>query len=270
MLKVGRLVGLVTAVSVLFLSFATRGFSAATTIEQILKKGKLTVSMELGNPPWNFKDPKTGEITGMATELARLYAENLGVELEIKAYDWAGVIPALTTGKVDMVATCLSRTIPRSTKISYTEPYMISPGVVVAKKGKFEILDDLNNKDVALTTTAGSVHEKAGEKLFPKAKMRPVPTNVDCVTAVISGRADVHLTGKILAQGIVKDHPELEILPGFTFMDSFAFAVRHESTVLLRSFNLFLRLIKLDGQYGKLYKKWLGTAWEPLTVETAD
>jgi len=270
MLKVGKLIGLVIAVSMLLSSFATRGFSAATTMEQILKEGKLTVSMELGNVPWNFKDPKTGKITGMATELARLYAENLGVDLEIKAYDWAGVIPALITGRVDMVATCLSRTIPRSAKISYTEPYMIAPGKIVAPKGKFKSVDDLNKEGVTISTTAGSVFVEEVKKRLPKVTMKPLPSHSDTLNALLVGRVSAISTGLLCAIRDVHRYPDkLEVVPGILFYDSFAFAVRHESTVLLRSFNLFVRLIKADGTYAELYEKWIETEWKPEAVETA-
>jgi len=274
MLRRGRFATwmIMIAVWVLLLSLSMAGFSATTTtMDQILTRGELRVSMELGNPPWNFKDPKTGEITGMATELARMYAKELGVNLEIKAYDWAGVIPALITHKVDMIATCLSRTIPRSAKIIYTEPYIIAPIIIVAQKGEFKTLDDLNKEGVILTSTAGSFHETLIPKLFPKATMRAVPTNSDCITAVLSGRANAWSTGRFVGTAAVKDHPDkLEVLPGYVFVDSFAFAVRPESAILLQSFNLFMRLIKLDGRYGKLYEKWMGQKWEPVMLETAD
>jgi len=60
------------------------------------------VFTEFGNAPYVFKDIKTGEITGFTVELIKMYAEEIGVELEIKGFEWAGILPYLITGKVDV------------------------------------------------------------------------------------------------------------------------------------------------------------------------
>jgi len=238
-------------------------------LDLIVERGKLFVSTELGNVPWTFKDLKTGEITGFTTELVQMYAKEIGVELEVKAFDWAGVIPALTTGKVDMVAAPLSRTMARSLKILYCEPYMIDPGVGYALKGKFKDISELNKKGITITTTAVSIHENMAKELFPEATISPLPTVADTTAAIQSSRADVSLSSKIVSEGIAQSNPNLEIISGYTFMDSFACAVRFDSYKLWSSFNMFMRMIKLDGRYAKLYKKWLGIEWKPNSIETA-
>jgi len=227
------------------------------------------VSTEPGNYPFTFEDPVTGEPAGLTIDIVRLYCEELGLKLEVDWFDWAGVIPALLTGKVDMIAAPLSRTVRRSTQILYTDPYIFAPGGVVARKGRFKSLADLNDPSVTLTTTAGSIHEEIGRKLFPQAKMLPVPTVADHNAALLAGRADAILTDKyFVGAALVAQHPdELELLPGYTFVDSFAFAVRYDSFKLWASFNEFLRLIKLDGRYAQIYKKWVGIDWEPVFTE---
>ena len=66
-------------------------------MDKILESGKLVVATELGTPPFAFKDPKTGEIDGLAIELARMFADDLGVELEIRTFEWSGIFPSLLT-----------------------------------------------------------------------------------------------------------------------------------------------------------------------------
>ena len=62
--------------------------AAEDALDKALKKGKLVVSTAVGTPPWAFKDPKTGAVDGFPVELARMFAKDLGVELEIKNYEW--------------------------------------------------------------------------------------------------------------------------------------------------------------------------------------
>ncbi|PKP58271.1 amino acid ABC transporter substrate-binding protein [Candidatus Atribacteria bacterium HGW-Atribacteria-1] len=238
------------------------------TLDQIVGRGKLLVSTELGNMPWVFQDPKTSEITGFIIELTRMYAKEIGVELEIKTFEWAGVIPALTTGKVDMVAAPLSRTMPRTLKILYCEPYIIAPGAGQALKGKFKDISEINKKGVIITTGAGSNAEIWAKDYCTEATVIPLPSQADCIAAILSGRADVHLVDYIISEKIVQANPSLETIPGYTFMDSFACAIRlDDSFKLWASFNMFMRLIKLDGRYAQLYKKWLGIEWKPNSIE---
>jgi len=266
------LVLVITLVTILsFMSFAQE-VNKDAALDLIVKRGKMLVSTELGNAPWAFQDIKTGEITGFVIELAQMYAKEIGVELEVKTFDWAGVIPALITKKVDMVAAPLSRTMPRSLKLLYCEPFVIDPGVGYALKEKFKDIKDItefNKKGMTITTPAGSIHEGMARKLFPEAKISPVPTVSDVTAAVQSGRADLGLMSLCCTKAIIKSNPNLRIIPGYTFFDSFACAVRPDSFKLWASFNMFMRMIKLDGRYARLYKKWLGIEWEPNPIETA-
>jgi len=252
------------------LIFAVTASANTSTLNKIVERGKLIVGTDATNWPWNFIDEKTGETTGMTTELARMYAEQLGVKFEIVSFAWAGLIPALNTNRVDMLAACLSRTIPRSTKLVFTEPYAMVPGIVVAKKGMFHSLSELNSEKVRLVSHSGSVHEKLAKKLFPKAQLLLAASGYQTASAILAGRADATLTGTLVGLQMVEVNPEkLEILPEYTMMDSFAFAVRYDSPELLESFNLFMKLIKLNGEFGKLYKKWIGKEWSPNPIENS-
>ncbi len=238
-------------------------------LDAIMQRGKLVVATELGTPPWAYKDPKTGEITGFTIELAQLLAEELGVELEIKTYEWAGIIPSLLTQKVDMLTACLTRTVPRSAKLMYTEPYVNMPGQVLVRKGEFKTLEELNNKKVVLTCTTGSVWEQIAEKRLAGATIRTNPTNADNAIALQTKRADGYLNDKLQLVSAMNMYPgQFELVPAPLAWDSFAFAVRYDSFKLWNTTNLFMRLIKMDGRYGALFEKYMGYEWVP-TVESA-
>ena len=238
-------------------------------LDQIMERGKMVVATELGTPPWAYKDPKTGEITGFTIELAQMMADSLGVELEVKTYEWAGIIPSLLTKKVDMLTACLTRTVPRSAKLMYAEPYVNMPGQVLVRKGEFKTLDEINKKEVVLTCSTGSVWEQIAEKELPKSTIRTNATNADNAIALQTKRADGYLNDKLQLVAAMNMYPgQFELIETPLAWDSFAFAVRYDSFKLWNTTNLFMRLIKMDGRYGKLLKKYLGYDWVP-TPETA-
>jgi len=244
-------------------------FGVASTLDKILDSGKLVIVTDLTNPPWEYKDPSTGEPTGFCMDLIKMYADALGVELVVKDMDWASALPALVSGKADMWAANISRTVTRATKILYCDPYVIAPAVIVAKKGKFKSLEDVNNPDVTLAVT-GSYWVEVAHKYLPKVldtNLIRVPTGSEQLAALLADRVDGTFTGIFQARKWLQDYPELEIVKPYVSMDSFAFAVRYDSFKLWCNFNLFLRTIKLSGEYGKLYKKWFGIDWEPTYLE---
>jgi polar amino acid transport system substrate-binding protein len=74
--------------------------------------------------PFSFVDG-SGKIVGYDIELARYIAKKLGKKLEIVNMDFGGMIPALISGKVDMIASCITITSERSKQVLFSEPYYI-------------------------------------------------------------------------------------------------------------------------------------------------
>lgn len=238
-------------------------------LDEIVKRGKLVVATELGTHPWAYKDPETGKITGFTVELAQMFADDLGVELEIKPYEWAGIIPSLLTSKVDMLAACLTRTVPRSAKLMYAEPYVNMPALMLVRKGEFDSLEKLNNKKVVITATTGSVWEQVAEKKLPNATVRTNATNADNAVALQTKRADAYLNDKLQLTASMKKYPgQFEMVQQPLAWDSLAFATRYDSFKLWNTVNLFMRLIKMDGRYAELFERYLGYKWVP-TPESA-
>lgn len=252
-------------------STTTGSSSASTDLLTKITKDKMVVTLNLENAPWSYKDPSTGKITGLAVELIQNFADKSGIKVEYMPLEFSSLIPAIDSGKADIICTNLSRTIPRGMKVMYTEPIGGSPGVAVVLKGKFTTFDQINQPGVILTTEVGSVHEKAGAEVFPKAKMQAVNQNADAMAALKSGRADVFLTGMDVAEAMKQKDPDIDYLKEFVFNDSFAFAVKLAPTsyTFVEAFNNYMRVIKVSGDYSKLYTKYFNAPWNPITVGEA-
>ena len=74
---------------------------ASTLLEQIKAKGKLVVGTEAQYAPYEFKD-FDANFVGCDMWLAQQIADSLGVELEIVDMSFAGIIPAVQSGQVDL------------------------------------------------------------------------------------------------------------------------------------------------------------------------
>ena len=105
-----------------------------------------TVGLEAGYAPFNWTqmDDKNGAVKldgnaeyagGYDVEIAKKIAEGLGKELVIVKTEWDGLVPALTSGKIDAIIAGMSPTAERKKTIDFSENYYTSNFVMVVKKG---------------------------------------------------------------------------------------------------------------------------------------
>ncbi len=87
-------------------------------------KGVLRLGTSSVTEPFSFVDA-SGGIVGFDIELARYIAKKLDMKLEIVNMEFGAMIPALISGKVDMIAACITITEERSKKILFSDPYYV-------------------------------------------------------------------------------------------------------------------------------------------------
>ena len=93
---------------------------------------KVTIATEGAYEPWNFSRPD-GTLDGFEIDLANDLCERMGVECEIIAQDWAGIIPALTAGRYDAIMAGMSITEEREQVISFAGPYTLAPNGILVR-----------------------------------------------------------------------------------------------------------------------------------------
>ena len=108
------------------------------------------VGMEAGYAPFNWTqlDDSNGAVKldgsseyagGYDVEIARKIADSLGKELVIVKTEWDGLVPSLTSGKIDAIIAGMSPTEERKQTIDFSDVYYKSDLVMLVKKdGKYE------------------------------------------------------------------------------------------------------------------------------------
>jgi putative lysine transport system substrate-binding protein len=110
------------------------------------EKQTFTVGLEAGYAPFNWTqmDDSNGGVKidessefagGYDVEIARKIAEGLGKDLVIVKTEWDGLVPALTSGKIDAIIAGMSPTEERKETIDFSDNYYKSDLVMVVKKG---------------------------------------------------------------------------------------------------------------------------------------
>ncbi|MEI6206099.1 MAG: transporter substrate-binding domain-containing protein [Desulfuromonadales bacterium] len=85
-------------------------------------KGALKFGTSAVTEPFSFIDGSQ-RVVGFDIEIARYVAQKLDMKLEVVNMDFGAMIPALISGKVDMIGACITITDERAKKVLFSEPY---------------------------------------------------------------------------------------------------------------------------------------------------
>ncbi len=106
----------------LLLVGATVGAHAADLLDTVKARGTLKVALEGNYPPFNFKDPKTSELTGFEVDVAKLLAAKLGLKPEFTTTEWSGILAGLGAGKYDVIINQVGITEERQKAFDFAGP----------------------------------------------------------------------------------------------------------------------------------------------------
>lgn len=255
----------ILAVAALACGSAAAAPADSPTIAQIKQRGELRVGLEAGYMPFEMRD-KGGDIIGFDVDVARLMARKLGVRLTLVNQSWDGIIPALLTGKFDVLMGGMTITEERARRVDFTEPYFQAGlSALLNRKldGKVKNAQDLDRPEIRLVAKLGTTGEVAARKSFTHASLRTFETEADAVIEVRSGRADAFIydfpSNTIYAAQNASALVNLS--PPFTH-EPLGWAVRKGDPEFVAWLNAFLAAIHADGSYAAFYKKWFeGSAW---------
>jgi polar amino acid transport system substrate-binding protein len=159
-----------------------------STIEQIIKRGTMRVGMSTF-VPWAMKD-KTGKWIGFEIDVASRLAKDMGVKIEFIPTKWAGIIPALLTGKFDVLIGGMTIRPDRNLKVNFTIPYDYSGQTICAHKdlaAGFKTVGDFNRPDVTIAARLGSSSVPAIKRFMPKAKLRLFDDEAQAYQELLNG-----------------------------------------------------------------------------------
>lgn len=237
---------------------------AESTMEKIVRTGQMTIAVQTQGPPVSFID-RNGDRTGLAVELARMMADDMGVELIVQDYDWKGLIPALLSGKADFIAADMTPTAKRSMQVVFTEPVFFSDTIAFAMKDSgYGSWKDLNVAGVSVGATQASSWADIARKKISNAELKEFAGGTaQTVQALTSGRINAGISDKATIAGFMSSVDGLVVLDGEISREPLGFAVRPDSMHLLFALDNFMRLIRADGRLDeKLDYWWNTTNWE--------
>jgi polar amino acid transport system substrate-binding protein len=246
--------------------------ASADVMDDIKKRGEMVIGMEVAYVPYEFF--KDGEVMGYDVDLARRFAEKLGVKVKFVDTEWNGIIPALLTKKFDAIISGMTITAERAQKVGFSMPYGEATNVLLVRLND----DSIKSAEDIAGKRAGTQLASAGDKVAKqfeeslKAKGKPGYSDYklydhfpEAYLDLTNNRIDAVISSLSTLQIVIRDAPgKYKYVTGIQSLKAyFGMAFRLEDKQMLAFVNEQLGEMKKSGELDKLQVKWFGG-----TVET--
>lgn len=235
---------------------------AALSLAGCGKSDKLVMGTNAAFPPFEFTTSEglVGEFDGIDVAIANNIAKSMDMELEVADMEFDGLIAAVSTGKVDMVAAGMTANDERRQSVDFSDTYFTASQVMVVAPDNEDITkaEDLKN-DKTVGVVLGYTGDSIVTDDLQLAEDKIVRANrgLDIVQDVKNGKLDAVVidsaTGKALAENnglkVIEDAEACEA-------EEYAIAVKKGNTELLDKINAILAEMKANGEIDELAVKY--------------
>jgi polar amino acid transport system substrate-binding protein len=212
-------------------------------IEQIRRRGAMRVGLATFMP-WVMRD-RNGELIGYEIDVANRLARDLGVKVEFVPTAWDGIIPALQSGRFDLIIGGMTPTPQRRESIDFTEPYsytgigMVANSTIAGGRNK---VSDFDAPNVTIAMRRGVAAVADVQKQMPKAQIVFFDDDAPAILEVLNGKAHAY----------VGSEPK----PTFAFLDNRAVLYKPLDRFIADSFEA-MGLRKGDPETQKVLNAWI-------------
>jgi len=235
---------------------AMTGPAFAITPAEIKAKGKLVVGIQGDNPPWGFVNT-SGKQEGFDADVGAAFAKELGVEVEFVPLAVANRIPALTSGRVDILFATMAMLPDRAKAVQYSKPYVANIISLVAGKSTV-IKTNADMGKVTIGVPRASVQDTQITKNAPEGTtIRRFDDDAATIQALVSGQVQAVGGNMFYVLRLNQAKPD-------TYEDKLEFTrlyngacTRLGEKEINAAVNAFIDKIKGNGELATAYQKWM-------------
>ena len=197
-----------------------------------------------------------GKLVGFDVDLIDAINQVSGLNIEMKTYDFKGLIPALETATIDGAISAMTITDERKQKVNFTVPYYKSGLATAVKADNQDIksFDDLDGKRIGVQT--GTTGEIEANKV-PNAKVTSYDTIDGAFMDLTNGAIDAVVNDfPVTAYYIAQGNDQVKMVGDLKTSEYYGIAIPKQKPEVLEKVNAALKTLKENGKYAEIYKKW--------------
>lgn len=218
----------------------------------------LRVGSDLSYPPFETIDA-SGNPLGVSIDLAEAIGAKLGRPVVIENIPFVGLIPALQSGRVDLVISSMTDTEERRSSVAFSDPYVTVGLALLARKGSgVDGNEDLDQPGRTLVVRQGTTGEVWARSTLKNVRILAVERESAAVMEVVQGNADAFVYDQMSVWENARRHPDATVaILSPVRVDHWAIGVKLGNDEFLAEVNSALAELKAEGFFDTVGDKFL-------------
>jgi len=229
------------------------------TLHKIMQTGRLTViTRNTPNCYYNYR----GRTMGFEYDLAKAFADELGVKLQLKfSSSWQDMVAQIENGTAALLAAGLVISPKRQRRLAFSEGYMDVQQQLIAhwNSKRIKNLSELAGRTIHVR--AHSIYQERLEELqrqgldFTIAAHDDLPTE-ELIQQVAQRQIELTVADSNIERLNRRHNPAAVVAGAISGMQQLGWAVHPEAHRLLDRINSFFRKIKSNGRFEEIYDRY--------------
>lgn len=188
--------------------------SVEDKLSEIKAKGVLVLGTAADYPPYEFHKEIDGKdaIVGFDIDIAKQIAADMGVELEIIDMKFEGLLPALTAGKIDLIASGMNPTEERKKSVDFSLVYYDPSQTMLVKS---EMASELNSiesfEGKSIGVQKATLQEEVAADIFPNSSVKALGKIPNLIMELKTGKVDGLILATPVANSYAKGNDDISV-----------------------------------------------------------
>jgi polar amino acid transport system substrate-binding protein len=219
---------------------------------------QLVVGMELNYPPFEMIDPQ-GRPAGLSVEMAEALGRFLGRPVQIENIPFDGLIPALKTGKIDLIISSMTATPEREKSIDFSETYLRTGlCLLVNKEAAIRSVKDADQPGYSIAVKQGTTGQLYAKTHMEHARILVLDKEDACVLEVAQGKAQAFIYDQMSVFENWQRNKDTTVAILTPFQEeNWAVGIRKKNDRLKAEVNAFLKAFRAEGGFRRLGDRYL-------------
>ena len=235
--------------------------AADTSWEDMQAKGTLVVGLDATFAPMGFTDDNN-EIIGFDIDLAKLVAEELGIEVTFQPIDWDAKEMELNSKNIDCIWNGFSSTPERQESMSLTKPYLDNViGIMTLDGSEIKTKADLVGKNIATQAESAGLEAIEADDIYDEIKdnLTTYASYDEAVMDLEIGRVDAIIIDKVAGLYMSAQKGGKYVFADEDFgEDEYVIGFRKDDKALTAKIEEAIDTVIANGKAAEVSDKWFG------------
>jgi polar amino acid transport system substrate-binding protein len=230
----------------------------------------LRVAVPGDTPPYAFH--QEGQLVGLEVDFAREMATALGRPLELLEFDWRDLIPALRSGRADVIMAGMTITPARQVLVAFSDPYVRSGLLATMRRedaARFKTTRSVLSTTDPIGIVEGTTADRFVRERAPTASVSAYPSVLSAIRELRQRRVMLVVHDAPVAVWFAAgDEANLAVLLELLNQEDLGWAFRQDDQTLRADVNAVLARWRTDGTRERILGRWI-PYWQRLESGTA-